>query len=401
MMRKLNFFIMTINLNHLIKTVPSSPTLAMSEKSTALKNQGKDVINLSVGEPDIPLPKFVQDGAIKAIQDGKHLYTPIAGLLELRKEIAKSYFKKFQCHTESNVMVSCGAKQVIYNAFMISLEKDSEVIIPAPYWVSYTAIVTLAGGKSRIIMCDEQDDFKLTADALEAAITPHTRWLIINSPSNPSGAVYNAVELKALADVLLRHPHVWILSDDIYEHLVYAPACFVSILEVEPKLKDRVLLINGMSKSFSMTGWRIGYGVGPENFIANMTKLQSHSTAGACCIAQYGAISALSNPAAPEFLKEMSLIFQKRRDIFVKGLRSWTDARSPDGAFYVYANVVSIMDKKGVTSDIELANMLLEEALISCVPGTEFGLPGYLRFSYAADIKLLEAAVKRLDCWVC
>lgn len=391
---------MTI-LNHFAHRIPSSATLAMSEKAALFKKQGKDVINLSVGEPDLLMPQWICDAAIKAIQGGSHLYTPISGLPELRQAIVAKLEREndLRGYAASNVIVSNGAKQVLHNALMVSVEPEHEVIIPAPYWVSYPTMVTMAGGKPVIVPCTEETKFKLSAKALAEAITPLTRWVILNSPSNPTGAVYSRKELREIADVLLDHPHVWVLSDDIYEHLAYPPHKFVSILNVEPSLHDRTLLVNGLSKSFAMTGWRVGYAVGPHALIEGMTRFQSHSTSGGCCISQWAAVTALNDPQAAVFLAEQSKIFQNRRDVLVKGLSSFIQTESPQGAFYVYANVTKLMQEKNMSCDSELAHAFLEHALVSCVPGIEFGLPGYIRFSYAVDEPLLEQAASRLKEW--
>ena len=389
-------------LNHSAHHIPQSATLAMSEKAALLKKQGKDVINLSVGEPDLFVPQWIREAAIKAIQEGSHLYTPISGLPELRQAVIQKLERENDLpgYALSNVIVSNGAKQVLHNALMVSVEHNQEVIIPAPYWVSYPTMVTMAGGKPVVLPCTEDTQFKLTAKSLRAAITPLTRWVILNSPSNPTGAVYSRTELREIADVLIEHPHVWILSDDIYEHLVYSPYEFASILNVEPALRDRTLLVNGLSKSFAMTGWRIGYGVGPVELIEAMIRFQSHSTSGGCCISQWAAVAALNDPQAASFLAEQTKIFQNRRDVLVSGLSSFVHAESPQGAFYVYANVSELIKDKKMSCDSELAHSFLVHTLVSCVPGIEFGLTGYIRFSYAVEEKILEKAVDRLNAWV-
>lgn len=393
---------MTI-LNTLIGTIPPSPTLAMSEKASRLAQEGHKVINLSVGEPDLPPPAWALEAAERAIKDRVFKYTPVAGLPLLQKAIVDKLAREnsLDGYAPNQVLVSCGAKQVIYNAFMVSLDAHHEVIVPAPYWVSYLPMVSLAGGRCVIVKCAEEALFKITPPQLEAAITPRTRWFILNSPGNPTGSVYSAQELSQLGDVLRRHPHVWILSDDIYEHLTYHPASFVSLLNVCPDLKDRTLLVNGLSKSFSMTGWRLGYGVGPQSLISGMGKLQSHSTSGANCIAQYAAIAALNSPQSPVFIKERQEIFAQRRDAFIKTLKEVSPhSASPEGAFYVYINVQHILKRKHIPSDIQLAHTLLEQAFVSTVPGTEFGLEGYLRLSYATDTASLEQAANAITQWM-
>lgn len=390
-------------INDFAHQIPSSPTYAMAERAAALKKEGKDIINLSVGELDIPMPEWIQKAAIDAIQKGSHLYTPIAGLPELREAVVEKLRREnhLEGYTASQIIVGTGAKQVLYNALMVSLSPDDEVILPAPYWVSYPAMVSMSGGKVVPVVCPMEDDFKLSASALRQAITPRTRWLLLNSPSNPSGALYTEAELGALAEVLCEHPHVWVLSDDIYEHLTYDNSRFASILSVEPSLRGRTLLVNGLSKSFAMTGWRVGYGAGPIELIQAMSKLQSQSTSGACCIAQWAAVSALTNPEkSTEFFAQVRQIYAKRRDILRNGLPSEMPVTNPPGAFYLYPNVREIMRKKGMNSDIDLATNLLEEGFVSSVPGSEFGAPGYLRLSYAVPEAMLQKAIEYLHRWV-
>jgi aspartate aminotransferase len=389
-------------LNNLIATIPASPTLAMSEKASRLAQEGHKVINLSVGEPDLPPPAWALDAADRAIKDRIFKYTPVAGLPQLQKAIVEKLEREnnLSGYVPQQVLVGCGAKQVIYNAFMVSLESHHEVIIPAPYWVSYLPMVALAGGRAMVVKCPEENLFKITAQQLEDALTPQTRWFILNSPGNPTGSVYSPQELMQLGEVLRRHPHVWILSDDIYEHLTYSPASFTSLLQVCPDLTDRTLLVNGLSKSFSMTGWRLGYGVGPQSLISGMSKLQSHSTSGANCIAQYAAIEALSSHQSPAFIKERQTLFAQRRDALMQALKGFSPhISSPEGAFYVYVNVRHILESKNIASDIQLAHSLLEQVFVSTVPGTEFGLDGYLRLSYATDITSLEKAAALLTQW--
>lgn len=388
-------------LSTFIQNIPSSPTLAMSEKAKLLEKQGVHVINLSVGEPDLPLPHWVRRAAMEAIERGEHLYTPIAGLPALQRAVVEKIARENHCkgYDTHNVIISNGAKQVLFNACMALINPGDEVIVPAPYWVSYPTMVEMAGGIPVILPCPERDGFKLTSHGLEASITTKTRCIFLNSPSNPTGAVYSAQEWRALADVLLKHPEIFILCDDIYEHLVYAPHTFTTLLEIEPRLQDRTLMVNGLSKSFSMTGWRVGYGVGPMKVIKAMTRLQSHSTSGASCIAQWAALAALEDPQSVEFLEERRRIFQERRDILVQGLSSFMPLSSPMGAFYVYGDVGALMDKKGFPSDLILGEKMLEQAGVSGVPGTEFGLPGYMRFSYAVAGDILLQAAERLQKW--
>jgi aspartate aminotransferase len=302
-------------------------------------------------------------------------------------------------YTPHDVIVGNGAKQVLFNACMVLIHSGDEVIVPAPYWVSYPTMVTMAGGIPVIVPCPEADGFKVTPAGLTQAITSKTRVILLNSPSNPTGAVYSAKEWRALADVLVHHPNISIICDDIYEHLVYAPQRFTTFLEVAPELAERTVLVNGLSKSFSMTGWRIGYGVGPKNVIQAMKRLQSHTTSGANCIAQWAAIAALNDGRSGDFLKERLEIFQERRGVLVNGLAPIMPVALPDGAFYAYADVRPLMAQKEVDTDMLLGQKLLEEAWVCGVPGTEFGFSGYLRFSYALSCDILERAVARIAQW--
>ncbi len=381
--------------------IPPSPTLAMSEKANQLAKQGIQVINLSVGEPDLPVPQWVRAAAIEAIDRGEHVYTPIAGLPQLQQAVVDKLARENHLtgYEKHQVIVGNGAKQVLFNACMILIQEGDEVIVPAPYWVSYPTMITMAKGTPVVVKCPKEDGFKLTAQKLEAAITLKTRCIILNSPSNPTGSVYTPEEWRALADVLLRYPNIWIICDDIYEHLVYKPYKFTTLLEVEPRLIDHTILVNGLSKSFSMTGWRVGYGVGPKEPIQAMTRLQSHSTSGASCIAQWAAVAALNDPRAADFLQQRIEIFQKRQDILVNGLGHVMPVDPPMGAFYAYADVTDLMKKKGIPTDLALGQAMLEQAWVSGVPGTEFGLSGYMRFSYAVNPDVLLQAVGRIQKW--
>lgn len=393
---------MTDFLNHFAQCIPSSPTLAMSEQANQLAKQGIEVINLSVGEPDLPVPEWVRTAATDAIVRGEHVYTPIAGLPELRQAVVDKLAREnhLSGYQPSQVIVGNGAKQVLFNACMVLFQKGDEVMVPAPYWVSYPTMVEMSGATPVIVACPENDGFKLSAERLRANIGPKTRGVFLNSPSNPTGAVYTPKEWRDLADVLLDHPEIFIICDDIYEHLVYAPHRFTTLLQTEPALKERTLMVNGLSKSFSMTGWRVGYGVGPAAIISGMTRLQSHSTSGASCIAQWAAIQALNDPQSKGFLQQRIDIFEKRRDILVQGLQDIMPVQSPAGAFYVYANVLDLMEQKGVQSDLDLGQAMLKQAHVSGVPGTEFGLAGYMRFSYATSEDRLYRATERLQNWV-
>lgn len=380
------------------QAIPSSPTLAISERAQVLAQEGHKVLNLSLGEPDMPPPSWVKEAAIDAVITNKHRYTPVAGLAVLRQAIVKKFQREndLSGYAVDQTIVSTGAKQVIHNALMVSLCPEQEVIIPIPYWVSYPPLVTMAGGKPIFAPCNA--DFKLTPETLSSLITAKTRWLIVNSPSNPTGAVYQPDELKALADVLEAHPHVWILSDDIYEHLVYDQKSFTSILNVAPSLASRTLIVNGLSKSFSLTGWRLGYGMGPKVLIDAMIRFQSHATSGTCCLTQWAALSALDDPRSVCFLEDQKVLFQKRRDLLVKNLN--LPVVIPEGAFYVFVDVREAIKAHQLEDDMALAKLWLEKLYVSCVPGTEFGMPGFVRLSYALDETALSMAIARLNGWL-
>ena len=385
--------------NSLILSVPSSPTLAMTKKANELKQQGHPIISLSAGDPDTPIPQWVKDGAIKAIQEGNNRYGSVSGVPKLKEMLIKKLAKdnEIDFYGPQNTIVGCGAKQVLFNAFFVSLRPGDEVVIPVPYWASYPAIVTLAGGKPVFAHTTKENNFKLTPEALRSALTPHTRWLLLNYPSNPTGSLYTPKELKELANVLEEYPDVWVMSDDIYENLYYGEQPFVSMLQVAPKLKDRFLIVNALSKAYSMAGWRIGYGIGNVALIQAMDKFQSQSSSHVSNIMQYAAIAAFEHDNR-DFFEQQRALFKKRRDLFVEKLNTLTGFKTslPDGAFYVFANCESLLGKEYKT-DIELADGLLEKAFISSVPGTEFGVPGYIRFSYTIDIEILKEACNRLS----
>jgi len=353
---------------------------------------------LAFGEPDFDTPDFVKEGAYKAIQEGKTKYTVVDGTPALKEAICKKFKRDNNItYKTSQISVGTGAKQVIYNALLASVDPGDEVIIPAPYWVSYPDMVAMAEGKSVIIECRPENNLKLTAEQLEKAITPKTKWLILNSPSNPSGAAYNYQEMKALTDVLLRHPHVYIMADDIYEHLVYDDFKFVTPAEIEPKLMDRVLTVNGVSKSYAMTGWRIGYGAGPEELIKAMGVIQSQSTSNPCSIAQEAAVVALNGPQ--DFLKDWAKVFARRRDMVLEIFAQMPELKTqkPEGAFYSFTDCHSLFGRKTpagkiVNNSNDIAEYLLEEAKIAVVPGIAFGLEGFFRISYATADEVLRQA---------
>ncbi len=382
--------------------VKPSPTLAVTQKASELKAAGRDVIGLGAGEPDFDTPQHVKDAAIAALKAGQTKYTAVDGTPALKKAIAAKFKRENGLeYAPEQIIVSCGGKHVIYNAIMATVSAGDEVIIPAPYWVSYPDMVNLAEGVPVIVNCPEEYGFKLQPDQLEKAITPKTKWLILNSPSNPTGAAYTKTEIKALADVLLRHPHVWVLTDDIYEHLLYDGLEFATIAQVEPKLYSRTLTMNGASKAYSMTGWRIGFAGGPKELIKAMAAVQGHSTTNACSISQAAAVAALDGPQ--EFLQEWVAVFRQRRDMVVQMLNECPGitCRKPEGAFYVYPNCSGMIGKKTpqgnvIQTDEDAVKYLLETEGVAAVHGAAFGLSPYFRISYATSNQLLEDACKRI-----
>jgi aspartate aminotransferase len=383
--------------------VKPSATLAADQKARDLRAQGRDVIGLAAGEPDFDTPDNVKEAAIKAIRDGKTKYTNVDGIPELKEAICAKFSRENGLsYKPSQVNVSPGGKPVIYNALVATLNPGDEVVIPAPYWVSYPDMVLLAGGEPRFVPTSAETGFKVRAADLEAAITPKTRWLILNSPSNPSGAAYTKAELRAVADVLLRHPHVWILTDDMYEHLVFNDFEFWTIAQVEPALYDRTLTMNGVSKAYAMTGWRIGYAAGPEALINLMRKVESQTTSNPCSISQWAAVEALNGTQA--FIKPNQKLFQGRRDLVVSMLNQASGIRcpTPEGAFYVYPSCEGLIGKtapsgKTIASDADFANELLETEGVAVVHGAAFGLSPFFRISYATANSVLEDACSRIQ----
>lgn len=385
-----------------LSVIQPSPTMAVTAKAAQLKAEGKDVIGLAAGEPDFDTPEHIRAAGIQAINDGKTRYTPVGGTPALKKAICDKLKRDNDLdYTPSQIVVGCGAKQVLFNALLATLNKGDEVIIPAPYWVSYPDMVQIAEGTPVFVTGPADKGFKLQPEDLEAAITPKTRWLILNSPSNPTGAGYSREDMKALTDVLLRHPHVWVMADDMYEHLVYDDFEFVSPAQVEPKLFDRTLTTNGVSKSYAMTGWRIGYAAGPESLIKGMASIQSHSTSNPCSISQEAALTALNG--AHEFLVEWKKAFADRRNAVVEKLNAidGIECQKPDGAFYVFPSCEALMGKKTpvgkvLENDLDVAAYFLEEALCAVVPGSAFGMEGFFRISYATSMDQLENACTRM-----
>jgi len=386
-----------------LSRVKPSATIAVAQKARELKAAGVDVIGLGAGEPDFDTPDNVKDAAIEAMKRGHTKYTPVSGIPELRKAIADKFARENGLtYTPEQVIVGTGGKQILFNALMATLNPGDEVVIPTPYWVSYPEMVAICGGTSVFAQTTLDHDFKLQPAALEAAITPRTKWLIFNSPSNPSGAAYSRSELKALTDVLLRHPHVWILTDDMYEHLVYGDFQFVTPAEVEPDLYDRTLTMNGVSKAYAMTGWRIGYAGGPLELIKAMDMIQGQQTSGATSISQWAAVEALNGPQ--DFVEGNKAVFQGRRDLVVSMLNQAKGLAcpNPEGAFYVYPSCAGLIGKtapsgKRIETDEDFVTELLETEGVAVVHGSAFGLGPNFRISYATSDALLEEACKRIQ----
>ncbi len=382
--------------------VKPSPTVAVTGKVAELKAAGRDIIGLGAGEPDFDTPQNIKDAAIAAINAGKTKYTAVDGIPELKEAVCAKFKRDNGLgYTPSQVTISGGGKQVLYNALMATLNEGDEVVIPAPYWVSYPDMVLLAGGTPVVAEASVQTGYKLTADQLEAAITPNTKWLIFNSPSNPTGAGYSRAELKELTDVLMRHPHVWVMTDDMYEHLAYDGFAFCTPAEIEPRLYDRTLTVNGVSKAYAMTGWRIGYAAGPEELIGAMRKIQSQSTSNPCSISQWAAVEALNGPQ--DFLAPHNEIFVRRRNLVVDALNAipGISCPTPEGAFYVYPSIAGLIGKTSaggteITDDEAFATALLEEQGVAVVFGAAFGLSPNFRISYATSDEALTEACKRI-----
>jgi aspartate aminotransferase len=383
--------------------VQPSQTIAVTTKARELKAAGHDVIGLGAGEPDFDTPDNIKEAAIKAIRDGKTKYTNVEGIPELKEAICTKFKRENELtYKPSQIIVSPGGKKVIFNAMMATINPDDEVVIPAPYWVSYPDIVLLCGGKPVFVETTIEDRFKVRPEALEKAITPKTKWFMFNHPSNPTGAAYSHDELKALTDVLMRHPHVWVFTDDMYEHLVYDDYKFVTPAQIEPGLYDRTLTMNGVSKAYAMTGWRIGYAGGPEQLIKAMTKLQSQTTSNPSSISQYASVEALNGPQ--DFLKERAQAFKERRDLVVSMLNQakGLDCPTPEGAFYVYPSCKGCIGKtsnkgKQIANDEDFVTALLEESGVAVVHGSAFGLSPFFRISYATSTDLLEESCSRIQ----
>jgi aspartate aminotransferase len=385
-----------------LKAVKPSPTMAVTAKAAEMRAAGKDVIGLGAGEPDFDTPDHIKAAAIAAIHAGKTKYTPVSGTPELKDAIIAKFKRDNNLtFTRNQIVVGCGAKQVIFNAILATVQAGDEVIIPTPYWVSYPDMVYVAEGTPVIVECGKDSHLKLTPAKLEAVITPRTKWLILNSPSNPSGAAYSAAELQALGEVLKRYPHVMIMSDDIYEYLVYDGFAFATIASVVPELADRTVTVNGVSKSYSMTGWRIGYAAGGTAIIAAMSDIQSHSTTNPCSISQAATVEALNGDHS--FLKGWLTAFAARRDMVVAHLNAIKGLECPtaQGAFYLFPECSALFGKRTpagavLHNSMDVCAYLLEEALVAAVPGSAFGAEGYFRISYATSEALLTEACNRM-----
>jgi aspartate aminotransferase len=386
-----------------LSRVKPSATIAATQKARDLKAKGREIISLSVGEPDFDTPDNIKQAAIKAIERGETKYTPVAGIPELRQAIAEKFKRENGLdYKASQVIVGTGGKQILFNALLATLNPGDEVICVAPYWVSYPEMVAICGGTAVTVQTKMEHAFRLQPEDLEAAITPRTKWLILNSPSNPSGAAYTREELKKVTDVLLKHPHVWVLTDDMYEHLVYGDFVFTTPAQVEPELYDRTLTMNGVSKSYAMTGWRIGYGAGPAALIKAMDMLQGQQTSGACSIAQWASVEALTGPQ--DFIPKSRKAFEERRDLVVSMLNQarFLKCHSPEGAFYVYPSCAEAIGRKApdgsvIENDEDFCNALLETEGVAVVQGSAFGSGPNFRVSYATSNALLEAACRKIQ----
>ena len=385
-----------------LSRIKPSPTIAVTQKARELKAAGRDVIGLGAGEPDFDTPDNIKQAAIAAIERGETKYTAVDGTPELKAAIVEKFKRDNGLeYKPEQITVGTGGKQVLYNALMATLDPGDEVVIPAPFWVSYPDMVLLAEGEPVAVPCSQNNGFKLRAEDLESAITPKTRWLILNSPSNPTGAAYSRDEMKAVTEVLKAHPQVWVMTDDMYEHLVYDDFAFVTPAQVEPELYDRTLTVNGVSKAYAMTGWRIGYAGGPADLIKAMAKMQSQSTSNPSSVSQAAAVEALSGPQ--DYIAERNAVFKERRDLVVEMLNACPglQCHKPEGAFYVYPSCAGTVGKKtpdgtAITSDSDFVTYLLEAEGVAAVQGEAFGLSPYFRISYATSTEALREACTRI-----
>ncbi|HFB2048458.1 MAG: pyridoxal phosphate-dependent aminotransferase [Hyphomicrobiaceae bacterium] len=389
-------------ISNALSRIKPSATIALTQLARDLKSQGRDVISLAVGEPDFDTPDHIKEAAILAARRGETKYTPVAGISQLREAVAAKLQRDNSLHYNMNqVIISNGGKQVIFNALMATLNPGDEVICVAPYWVSYPEIIALCGGKCVIVTAHEEDNFKLKPENLKSAITPRTKWIILNSPSNPTGAAYSYEELKSITDVIVEQDHVWVLSDDIYEHLIYGDHEFVTVAQVEPSLYERTLTVNGLSKAYAMTGWRLGFGAGPTHLIKAMETLQGQQTSGNCSIAQWAAVQALNGPR--DHLKMFRKTFKERRDLVVSMLNQITgmSCATPEGAFYVYPSFRELIGKSTpsgriIKTDEDFVMELLNSKGVAGVHGSAFGLGPNMRISYATSTELLNEACSRI-----
>ena len=386
-----------------LSRVKPSATIAVTQKARDLKAQGRDIISLSVGEPDFDTPDNIKKAAIEAIQRGETKYTPVSGIVPLREAIAAKFKRENGLdYKPSQTIVGTGGKQVLYNAFLATLNPGDEVVIPAPFWVSYPDMVLLNGGTPVIVQTSQHHGFKLRAEDLDRAITTKTKWVLLNSPSNPSGAAYTRDEMKALTDVIVRHPNVWVLTDDIYEHLVYGDFVFCTPAQVEPNLMERTLTMNGVSKSYAMTGWRIGFAGGPEKLIKAMDMVQGQQTSGACSIAQWASVEALNGPQ--DFIPQSRKAFEERRDLVLSMLNQakLLQCHKPEGAFYVYPSCAEAIGRtapsgKVIGTDEDFVTELLDSEGVAAVHGSAFGTGPNFRISYATSNTLLEEACTKIQ----
>ena len=385
-----------------LSRIKPSPTIAVTQLAAELKRAGRDVIGLGAGEPDFDTPDFIKEAAIAAIRAGDTKYTAVDGTPELKKAISAKFERENDLtYGVDEITVGTGGKQVLYNAFMATIDPGDEVVVPAPYWVSYPDMVLLAGGTPVFVTCPEQTGFKLRPEDLDAAITSRTKWVVLNSPNNPTGAAYDEAELRALTDVLVRHPHVWLMTDDMYEHLVFGGFKFTTGAQIEPRLKARTLTVNGVSKAYAMTGWRIGYAGGPKPLIQAIAKVQSQSTSNPSSISQAAAVAALNGDQS--FLPGRNRSFEERRDLVVRMLNEAPVLRchKPEGAFYVYPSCAGAIGKKtsggrSISTSEDFARLLLESEGVAVVHGSAFGLDPFFRISYATSKELLEEACRRI-----
>lgn len=391
-----------LQLSHRIQRIKPSPSSMAGQRARELRAQGRDIVGLTTGEPDFDTPQFIQEAATRAMAEGKTRYTDVGGMADLKAAIVQKFQRENQLAYSSKEIVVCnGAKQVIFNALLSTVNAGDEVIIPAPYWVSYPDITMLAGGVPVFVNCPAEQGFKLQPEDLERAITSKTRWLMLNSPNNPSGAAYSAAELRAIADVLARHPHVWVMTDDIYEHLLYDGRQFATIAQVAPELKERTLTVNGVSKAYAMTGWRIGYGAAPTELINAMVKLQSQSTSNASSVSQAAATAALNGPQ--DFIESSRRVFQERRDTVVAAINQidGLQCHAPEGAFYAFiscSGLFGLRTKQGqvIASSDDWVMHLLNSQNLAVLQGSAYGVPTHFRISFAADSSHLLEACRRL-----